>query len=311
MDWTGKSLPLRPWGQGWIFFPALLVVALAFAAANPKPILPLLAIEEPQWDGWNKWDRWDSLFIIAATGEPRWQALRDSCEKELLSRSDATVEMLLARRLVDQTPRQRRYVERLFGLMSDSGRNKTPGIALRSALNRVDDSIKAQLLYVASTMADSNLLDLGHRFIQHEKPEIRRMAARVLGMLRHASSPEKLLPGINLLDEKERHQRAWALAELAPFPGCETLKELAGDPSLAVRQMISHALSRCAQGKMSKLNLSIPRLGPGDRLPVTPWLTYLDAAKEIGTPESLAFAEAILAKLPEETRRFYRLDSPK
>ena len=48
---------------------------------------------------------YDSLFIIASTGEPRFKAPRDSCEKLLTAGGAATAEYLLAHRLDHQTPR--------------------------------------------------------------------------------------------------------------------------------------------------------------------------------------------------------------
>lgn len=260
---------------------------------------------EPQWN------QWDSLFIIAATGEPRWQAQRDSCEQILLNHSDSTIPFLLTRRLSQQTPRQRHYVERLFGLMSDSGRQGSPGIAIRNALDTVNDSLKPQLLYIASTMGDAQLVDLGERFILSGKTDIRRMAARVLGMYPRPASIPFLTAELSKWDEAERHQRVWALALLAPYPGCENIKSWASDSSLAVRQMVSHALSRCAEGNFSKLNLTIPRLSSERFLPVTPWLTYIEAAIEISTTESLQFAHEILKQLPGDIRQFYSLEPTK
>lgn len=259
----------------------------------------------------------DSLFLTAAAGEPRLKTARDSCEKILVARGRETAAYLLAERLTNQTPRQRHYVEKLFGLLSDSGRRVEPGAALRAALldvPQVPDSVKPQLLYVASTMADSSLADLGLLFITHTSSEfssdIRRMAARVLGAYPRSAHVEPLLNGLSHAPESERHQRLWALAALAPYPGCDGLKMHLGDSSLAVRQMAVQALHRCADGNFTKLNLTLPEPRANPILPTRPYLAWLELAQAFESPEAKIYAQRLLERLPPATRLYYPAAKP-
>lgn len=247
----------------------------------------------------------DTLFLTAATGEPRLQAMRDSCERKLLALDAVTVSYLLARRLSDQTPRQRRYVERLFGLLADSGRHAGPGRALGLAVETANDSVKAQLLYVASTMADSSLQPLGLRYIGHAKPEIRRMAARVLGMVPRAEASLPLWQGLAGASETERHQRLWALAAIAPYPGCDSLRAFLGDSSLAVRQMAIHALGRCAAGDIAKLRLPDPQTIRDENPEGKSWSIWLALALQLKNAQGKSYAEKACRRLTAPAQLFH------
>ncbi len=265
------------------------------AHAKPAPLIDSLPSFTPL----------DSLFLTAATGEPRLQVARDSCEKKLIRLDTVTVNYLLTHRLFDQTPRQRRYVERLFGLLADSGRHAQPALALTRALDGVSDSAKAQLLYVASTMADSSLQPLGLRYISHEKPEIRRMAARVLGMVPRAGASLPLWQGLADAPETERHQRLWALAAIAPYPGCDSLRAFLGDSSLAVRQMAIHALGRCAAGDIAKLRLPDPETIRDENPEGKSWSIWLALAAQMKNAQGKNYAEKACRRLPEAAKLFH------
>jgi hypothetical protein len=290
-----KSLciQLRRWAHAWACAVALTGVAF---------VSPLGAFSTDSL----KFSAFDSLFITAATGEPRLKPMRDSCENLLLKRDSATVAYLLAERLTDQTPRQRHYVEKLFGLLSDSGRKAYVGLALRLAVEPAADSVKPQLLYVASTMGDASLGVLGLTYISHAHTEVRRMAARLLGAYPRREYAVALLQGLDGSPEAEKHQRLWALAAVAPYPQCDRLGSYLYDSSLAVRQMAVQALKRCADGKFSSLHLTLPKLAPGDTLPLRPYLAWLELALAFQTPEASAFAQALLAGLPQGTRQYYK-----
>jgi hypothetical protein len=70
--------------------------------------------------------------------------------------------------------------------------------------------------------------------------------------------------------------------------------------------MAAQALKRCADGQFAKLNLTLPRLNSGDTLPTRPYLAWLDLALAIQTPEASAFAQSLLARLPQATRQYYK-----
>src|SRR4051812_41813928 len=99
--WTGKMRRLR-----LILIVGIAAVTLAKASDPPAFVWHAPALS-----------RMDTVFIIAATGEPRFKARRDSCEKLLLAGDSLTLDYLIARRLIGQTPRQRHYVEHLFVAM--------------------------------------------------------------------------------------------------------------------------------------------------------------------------------------------------
>ena len=115
-------------------------------------LFPCFVFANPDSAFWKPpvFSRLDSLFIVAATGEPKWQGQRDSSQKALLAMDTVALKYMLDHRLKGQTPRQRHYVETFFMLASDSGRNSSPRRLLSQALTAGPDSLRAQLLYNGS-----------------------------------------------------------------------------------------------------------------------------------------------------------------
>lgn len=257
----------------------------------------------------------DTLFLTAATGEPRFQAQRDSCEKALLGRGAATVEYLLAERLSDQTPRQRRYVETLFGLLSDSGRVRFPGEAIAGAMAAVPDQVRPQLLYIASTMGDTSLGKLGLEWLTHDSLAVRCMAARLLGAYPKPAYAELLLRGLGSAPEVERHQRLWSLSAVygskdgaAPTEGgksCGRLQPYLVDSSLAVRHMAIRALANCAGGDFERIGFPDPEKEKGNSPRGISWLTWMELARVIAKPEALAWSQKAASRLAPESRSFF------
>src|SRR5690606_32511262 len=96
----------------------------------------------------------------ASTGEPRFAAARDSCEKILVADDAETLEYLVATANEvpprDRTPRQRHYIERLFTLVADSGRNPVARETLARAIAAApNDTLRARWLYIGSRLGDT------------------------------------------------------------------------------------------------------------------------------------------------------------
>jgi hypothetical protein len=180
--------------------------ASASGAARPPSAGPAFSWTPPRFSGM------DTLFITAATGEPRLKGPRDSAEKALLRAGEATLDYLVANRLTGQTPRQRHYVERLFAALSDSGLNPAPARKLDAALRTAPDSVKPQLLRIGSALGDTAFLPAARRYLRADSLEVRMMALRSLGIYPRPRDQAFLLDGIGALREEERRQRLWALS---------------------------------------------------------------------------------------------------
>lgn len=161
--------------------------------------------------------RQDSLFIAAATGEPRFQPIRDSAEKILVAEDTATLDYLVARRLIDQTPRQRHYVETLFKAIADSGRHPAAAARLGAALAVAPDSVKPQLLHIGSEIGDSSFLRIARRYLEHDSEEIRKNAVRSLGAYPSPANAAWLAAGLEKTQALERAERLWALGKQKDF----------------------------------------------------------------------------------------------
>ncbi len=192
--------------------------------------------------------RFDSLFIVAATGEPRFEAARDSCRQALIRENEGALAYLLKHRLTEQTARQKHYVRELFTVLSDSGGNPAPRRHLEKALPQVSDSLKAQLLYIGSRLGDTAFAAVARAYLHASDEEVRRNATRSLGAYPRAEHIPLLLAGIEKTRERELHQRLWALAQQEKVPDWQRLVFALSDSSLANRQSARQIIARSAPG---------------------------------------------------------------
>lgn len=180
--------------------------------------------------------RQDSLFLAAATGEPRFQALRDSSQRILVSENRETLDYLIARRLTRQTPRQRHYVESLFKAISDSGRNPFPVICLGAALPAAPDSVKTQLLHIGSELGDSAFLRVARLYLESDSVEVRKNATRSLGTYPSPANAATLLAGMEKTSNLELAMRLWALGRQKDFKEWPKVLPYLRDPNLYNRE---------------------------------------------------------------------------
>jgi len=216
--------------------------------------------------------RQDSLFIIAATGEPRFQMQRDSCEK-ILQNDTGTLEYLIRNRLKGQTPRQRHYVERLFALVSDSGRNPKPRLRLAEHLLTVPDSTRGQILYIGSRMGDSAFRREALPYLRSESEEVRRMAMRCLGAYPHPNNLALIWDGFEKCRGLELQQRLWALEQQGPLVlslAKLRLPPLFRDALFCNRQKARDLLLKAADSSWSRLRSAAPR-NSADTLALREW----------------------------------------
>lgn len=202
--------------------------------------------------------RLDSLFLAAATGEPRLQALRDSSAKALVALGDSTLEYLARARLTGQTPRQQHYVERLFTVISDSGRAAGPRRVLAGALREAPDSVRAQLLYIGSAIGDSAFLGIALPWLESPSAAVRRNALRSLGQYPRASNRERLEALIPATEGLERHQALWALEKQSGKTEARLLVPLLRDPWFFNRQKARDLLLKDADSSWAALEPLMP-----------------------------------------------------
>lgn len=181
--------------------------------------------------------RQDSLFLAAATGEPRFQPVRDSAEKILVAGDTATLDYLLARRLTGQTPRQRHYVETLFKAISDSGRHPQAAARLAAALAKAPDSLKAQLLHIGSEIGDSAFLGTARLYLAHDSLEVRKNALRSLGAYPSPANAAWLIAGLDSTRDLERAERLWALGRQKGFQDWPKVLPILADSNLYNREL--------------------------------------------------------------------------
>ena len=181
--------------------------------------------------------RQDSLFLAAATGEPRFEIIRDSAQRILVAEEAATLDYLIARRLTGQTPRQRHYVETLFKLVSDSGRHPAPEARLGAALPVAPDSVKAQLLHIGSELGDSAFLKIARIYLESDSEEVRKNAVRSLGSYPSAANAAALLAGLEKTQDLELAERLWALGKQAGFKEWPKILPYLKDANLYNREL--------------------------------------------------------------------------
>jgi hypothetical protein len=209
--------------------------------------------------------RLDSLFLVAATGEPRFATQRDSCEKILTSRGVETLDYLTrlaARPDRPLTPRQRQYIERLFTVVADSGRNPVARAALARAIDAAPgDTLRARWLYVGSRLGDTAFRAAALPWLRPGSAEsvlTRRAAARVLGAYPRAENVPLLLDGIEALRGADRYARLWALGEQAPLRDWMRLVPLLDDEDAFNRRKVRDLLLRATDSSWPKLRAAMP-----------------------------------------------------
>jgi hypothetical protein len=214
--------------------------------------------------GWTapSFSRLDSLFLAAATGEPRFQPLRDSSERALLADSGLT-DYLVKQRLSRQTPRQRQYVERLFILRSDSGRRagsrETLARALSSMTSPVDDSARAQLLYIGSRLGDTAFRATALPWLKTSFEPARRAALRSLGSYPNPDDAPLLWERMQASHGLERQQCLWALEAHGPLRDWRRLLPLLSDENAFNRRKARDLLLKATDSSWATLRRAIPK----------------------------------------------------
>ncbi len=246
-----------------------------------------------------RFSRMDSLFIIAATGEPRFKKTHDSCEKILVGLDTATLDYLLSQRLTGQTPRQRHYVEHLFALVSDSGKNIRPALKLKEALPGRVDSVRAQLLHIGSELGDTGFLSVARLYLTADSVEVRKAAIRSLGNYPNPEAARFLLAGLEKTTGLERQERLWALSKQKTNSDWPKLLSLLDDPDLCNRELIRQIAVKAVAADWNTMVHRLPAvLEPAARLE---WMLM---ALECGTSEGRAFVKSNLPALDTRSRRF-------
>jgi len=213
-------------------------LGLAAGALLANPVRPGLAnAASPVIANTPALTRQDSLFIAAATGEPRFQRIRDSSEKILVAGDTATLDYLIAQRLMGQTPRQRHYVETLFKAISDSGRRPAAASRLGAALPAAPDSVKSQLLHIGSELGDSSFLKVARLFLAHDSLEVRKNAVRSLGAYPSPDNAAWLIAGLDKTRDLERAERLWALGKQKGFQDWPKVLPILRDSNLYNREL--------------------------------------------------------------------------
>ncbi len=253
--------------------------------------------------------RMDTLFITAATGEPRFQAARDSAEAALRAGDSLTLAWLVervARREHTLTPRQNHYIERLFTLIADSGRHDAPRRVLAHAIAEAPhDTARARWLYIGSRLGDTAFRAVAQPWLRDPSEAVRRMAVRALGAYPHPDNLPLLWEGLEQVHGLERHMRLWALAEhptpdVSPAARAAVLTRLApllDDPHLYNRRKIRDMMLQAADGSWSALRRVMPTFR-NDALRREWWLLAREARG------GGAFLKMESSRMTEEERRF-------
>ena len=267
-----------------------------------------LAVASPDSAFWKPpvFSRLDSLFIVAATGEPKFEKERDSSQKVLLSLDTVGLQYLLDHRLTGQTPRQRHYVETFFMLASDSGRNSKPRLLLSRALSLSPDTIRSQLLYIGSEMRDTAFRRAAVSYLHSDSSGVRRMAARCLGSYPHPENLPLLWDRLESTRGLELQQRLWALDAQGPLLDWKRLTPLLCDSMFFNRQKVRDMLLKSTDSSWMRLKEAVPaKMEIAERLE---WCLLALDAKGGGE-----FLDSALPQLNEEEGRLlnrYRKTKP-
>ena len=240
----------------------------------------------------------DSLFIVAATGEPRFKPKRDSAEKELVA-DTATLAYLIGHRLSFQTPRQRHYVETLFKAISDSGRNHEPVARIAAALPGSADSVKIQLLHIGSELGDSSFLPVARQYLHADSAEVRKTAVRCLGSYPSPANVFLLFDGLDKTRDLEMQQRLWALSRQAEIKDWPRLLPLMRDSNLYNRQLVREIVGKACAGNWLMVEKHIPQ--PLDDASLLEWIQL---ALETSGIDAKAYVRKNASRLDGYERRF-------
>jgi hypothetical protein len=241
----------------------------------------------------------DSLFIVAATGEPRFKFQRDSCEK-ILVKDSSTVGYLLSKRLVGQTPRQRHYVEHLFAVIADSGKQPAPVNEIAKSLVQSVDSIRLQLLHIGSELGDKRFLPVARLYLNADSGEVRRAATRSLGMYPDSQDIPILLKSIAKTSGLERQENLWALGRHGAIKKWPSLIPLLRDENLYNRQLARRLLTEAIGKNWSRLQKFIPIKPDGPEQ-----LEWALLASELPGNSSRLYLENALPRLNADQRKFF------
>ena len=256
--------------------------------------------------------RLDSLFITAATGEPRFQAAREAAEKALLA-DTGTLPYLLEKRLRNQTPRQQHYVERLFTLSSDSGRNARPRALLAAALASVkSDTLRIQLLYVGSQLGDSSFRTAALPWLKSSSEPVRRMAVRNLGTYPRPQNFSLLMDGLFDVHGLELQQRLWSLEAQGQGIGFKRLAPLLNDSLYFNRRKVRDLILKAADTSWSAIDRAlgvellnsstVTKLSKSENELRLEWLLLAQDAKD-----GRAFLEARKGRMTDAERIYFGL----
>ncbi len=272
--------------------PAAAPAALTKAAPAPVKSSPAFVWHDPVLT------RQDSLFIIAATGEPRFKAQRDSSEKILVADS-STPDYLIAHRLICQTPRQRHYVEHLLAALSDSGRHSAPVIRLAAALPGAADSVKTELLHIGSELGDSAFLPVARHYLRADSEEVRKSAVRSLGMYPKDADVPWLLDRILATANLEREENLWALSRHGRIGEWPKLLPLLQDANLYNRQLVRRLLDSAVAGDWNQIGKYAPAQPDANER-----LEWVLLALDMPGPLAKAYVNKTLPSLEPAQRKF-------
>jgi hypothetical protein len=245
--------------------------------------------------------RLDSLFLTAATGAPRFQARREAAEKALLAEA-STLDYLVEKRLRGQTPRQQHYVERVFTVLSDSGRDPRPRETLSRALSAAaNDTVRAQLLYIGSRIGDSAFRDAAIPWLRASAEPVRRMAMRSLGAYPRPAHLPRILQGLDSTHGLELHQRLWALDAQGPLRAWRPLVPLLEEAHAFNRRKVRDMLLKATDSSWAVLQAALPaKRSPAAR---REWRLLAQDAKG-----GQVFLEAESAGMTEAERIFFGVE---
>jgi hypothetical protein len=199
-----------------------------------------------------------------------------------------------------QTPRQQHYVERLFTLSSDSGRNPRPRALLAAAVAAApSDTVRALLLSIGSWMGDSAFRPTALPWLRSPFEPVRRMAVRNLGAYPSPANVPLLLDGLYTVRGLELQQRLWSLGAQKSVPDIH-LTALLGDPYFFNRRKARDLLLKASDSSWARLD-SIRTRKPGVMAGKEWWLLAQDAK------DGAVFLEAEKAKMTGEERRYFGL----
>lgn len=229
--------------------------------------------------------RLDTLFLVAATGEPRFAAERARAESTLVALDTVTLAWLVRTGAEDRTPRQRHYSDRLFMLVADSGRNAgARNVLARAVAEAPDDTARAMWLHAVTRIGDSAARGIARPWLDSGSTGVRRMAAYVLGEYPHPDHVAALRAGLAGSSGAERHMRLWALSRQPPARDPLRLRDWVahlGDSAAVNRGLARDRMLRDADSTWKTLRKHLPR-DPSPALRREWWLLAAATRDEAG-----------------------------